>query len=245
MQGQATVLVVDDDPQLRRTVRLTCEAEGHSVIEAARGADAIAAVNSLAPDVVVLDLMMPDLSGFDVCREIRRAGHRVPVIILSARHDEIDVVLGLEIGADDYVRKPFRPRELLARIAAQLRRGDELSGRAPAGRRIAFEGLVVDTGGRQVLRDGAEVELTHMQFELLAFLALHAGEVLSRERILASVWGYEVPMVTRVIDVHVRNLRRKLERDPERPRYILSVPGVGYRFSNRAAAPPDDEPALH
>jgi DNA-binding response OmpR family regulator len=223
---QATVLVVDDDPLVRKAVRYTCEAEGYEVTEV------LAAVESVRPDIVLLDLMMPDLSGFDICREIRRAGHRMPVVILSAKNDEIDVVLGLEIGADDYIQKPFRPRELLARIAAHLRKVNEPAARNGEGRRLVFRGLMIDTAERRVVRDDEDISLTHTEFDLLAFLAGNAGEVLSRDRILASVWGYEHPIETRVIDVHVRNLRRKIEPEPAQPRYILAVPGIGYRFTN-------------
>jgi DNA-binding response OmpR family regulator len=226
------VLVVDDDDLVRKSVRLTCESEGYLVTEVDRGVEALAAVGSVRPDIVLLDLMMPDMSGFDICRDIRRAGHRVPVLILSAKNDEIDVVLGLEIGADDYIQKPFRPRELLARIAAHLRKVHEPFSRNGEGRRLSFRGLVIDTGERSVVRDGDDITLTHTEFDLLAFLAGNAGEVLSRERILASVWGYEHPIETRVIDVHVRNVRRKIEPDPGQPRYILAVPGIGYRFTN-------------
>jgi DNA-binding response OmpR family regulator len=229
---QTTVLVVDDDSLVRKAVRLTCEAEGYDVTEVERGAEALGAVEAVRPDIVLLDLMMPDLSGFDICRDLRRAGHRMPVVILSAKNEEIDVVLGLEIGADDYIQKPFRPRELLARIAAHLRKVNETASRNGEGRRLVFRGLVIDTAERRVARDDDDIALTHTEFDLLAFLAANAGEVLSRDRILAAVWGYERPIETRVIDVHVRNLRRKIEPDPSQPRYILAVPGIGYRFTN-------------
>jgi DNA-binding response OmpR family regulator len=228
---QPVVLVVDDDALIRKAIRLTCESEGYAVTEVERGADVLTAFGSVRPDVVLLDLMLPDISGFDICREIRRAGHRVPVLILSAKNDEIDVVLGLEIGADDYIQKPFRPRELLARIAAHLRKANQSTSRNGEGRRLAFRGLIVDTAERRVVRGADEIPLTHTEFDLLAFLAGNAGQVLSRDRILSSVWGYEHPIATRVIDVHVRNLRRKIEPDPGQPRYILAVPGIGYRFT--------------
>jgi DNA-binding response OmpR family regulator len=229
---QAKVLVVDDDALVRKAVRLTCETEGYAVTEVERGADTLSVVESVRPDIVLLDLMMPDLSGFDVCRDLRRAGHRMPVVILSAKNEEIDVVLGLEIGADDYIQKPFRARELLARLAAHLRKVNEIGSRNGEGRRLVFRGLTIDTAERRVIREGDDISLTHTEFDLLAFLAGNAGEVLSRDRILASVWGYEHPIETRVIDVHVRNLRRKIEPDPGQPRYILAVPGIGYRFTN-------------
>jgi DNA-binding response OmpR family regulator len=229
---QSRVLVVDDDALVRRAVRLTCEAEGYSVVEVERGGDALMAIEQSHPDIILLDLMMPDQSGFDTCRQLRRAGHRMPVVILSAKNEEIDVVLGLEIGADDYIHKPFRPRELLARLAAHLRKARSVDERGGEQRRLVFRDLVIDTAERRVSRNSADIALTHTEFDLLAFLASNAGEVVSRERILASVWGYEHPIETRVIDVHVRNLRRKIEPDPGQPRYILAVPGIGYRFTN-------------
>ena len=226
------MLVVDDDALIRKAVRLTCESDGYAVQEADRGTDVLERIENFHPDVILLDLMLPDLSGFDVCREIRRAGHRMPVVILSAKNEEIDVVLGLEIGADDYINKPFRPRELLARIAAHLRKAKETRSDArPEDGRLIFRDLVIDTSERRVLRSDQDVILTHTEFDLLAYLATNAGKVLSRERILSSVWGYEHPIETRVIDVHVRNLRRKIEPDPAQPRYILAVPGIGYRFA--------------
>ena len=236
MDGQqATVLVVDDDPLVRKSIRLTCEAEGYSVHEVDRGADALAAVAEHQPDIVLLDLMMPDQSGFDTCRELRRSGYRQPVVILSAKNEEIDVVLGLEIGADDYIQKPFRPRELLARLAAHLRKARDSSERGDDHRRLVFKDLVIDTAERRVTREDQDIVLTHTEFDLLAFLASNAGEVISRDRILSTVWGYERPIATRVIDVHVRNLRRKIEPDPSTPRYILAVPGIGYRFTTPRA----------
>ncbi len=233
MDGQQVkVLVVDDDELIRKAVRLTCESEGYLVQEAARGADVLARIDSFRPDIILLDLMLPDLSGFDVCRDVRRAGHRIPVLILSAKNEEIDVVLGLEIGADDYINKPFRPRELLARIGAHLRKAKDTKPEDPENdARLVFRDLVIDKAERRVTSYDRDVVLTHTEFDLLAYLASNAGRVLSRERILSSVWGYEHPIETRVIDVHVRNLRRKIEPDPSLPRYILAVPGIGYRFA--------------
>jgi DNA-binding response OmpR family regulator len=228
--GQRKVLVIDDEAMIRKTVRLACEKEGYSVQEAENGTDALARLDSFRPDIVLLDLMLPDISGFDVCRDIRRAGSRVPILILSAKSEEIDVVVGLEIGADDYIVKPFRPRELLARIAAHLRKS-RLEDERDSDGRMVFRDLTIDVNERRVFRNDEEVVLTHTEFDLLSYLASNAGKVLSREKILNSVWGYEYPIETRVIDVHVRNLRRKLEPDPSHPRHILAVPGVGYRFT--------------
>ncbi len=230
MNGNRKVLVVDDEALIRKTVRLTCEKEGYTVDEADTGKGALERLAQVKPDIILLDLMLPDISGFDVCRDIRRLGSRVPIIILSAKTEEIDVVVGLEIGADDYITKPFRPRELLARIAAHLRKATQVTQLDDDGR-IAFKDLTIDLNERRVYKGLAEVTLTHTEFDLLSFLAGNPGKVLSREKILNSVWGYEYPIETRVIDVHVRNLRRKIEDDPSNPRHILAVPGVGYRFT--------------
>jgi len=230
VNGQKKVLVIDDEAMIRKTVRLACEKEGYAVQEAETGAEALTKVDNFRPDIVLLDLMLPDISGFDVCRDIRRAGSRVPILILSAKTEEIDVVVGLEIGADDYIVKPFRPRELLARIAAHLRKA-RMEDEHETDGRLTFRDLVIEVNERRVYRGDQEVGLTHTEFDLLAFLASNAGKVLSREKILNAVWGYDYPIETRVIDVHVRNLRRKIEPDPSHPLYILAVPGIGYRFT--------------
>jgi len=228
------ILVVDDEAVIRKAIRMACEKEGYEVVEAENGNEALRQVELARPDLVLLDLMLPDISGFDVCREVRKQGLRVPVIIVSAKTEEIDIVVGLEIGADDYITKPFRARELLARIAAHLRRVRE-DDRSSNGR-LDFKDLAINLNERRVFRGEREVELTHTEFDLLAFLASNAGKVLSREKILNHVWGYEYPIETRVIDVHVRNLRRKIEEDPSHPYFILAVPGIGYRFTSTAKA---------
>jgi DNA-binding response OmpR family regulator len=153
--------------------------------------------------------------------------------MVSAKTEEIDVVVGLEIGADDYITKPFRNRELLARVAAHLRKVRQEEQPGSTGQ-VTFRDLTIDLNERRVFREDREIELTHTEFDLLAFLAVNAGKVLSREKILNHVWGYEYPIETRVIDVHIRNLRRKIEPDPSRPLFILAVPGIGYRFANTA-----------
>src|SRR5216684_1461324 len=167
--------------------------------------------------------------------QVVEADTAVPVIMMSSRSDEIDAVVALEIGADDYVVKPLRLRELAARIAAHLRRMRMESAEA-ARNRLEFRDLLIDVNERRIYRGGQEVELTHTEFDLLTFLASNAGKVLSREKILNSIWGYEYPIETRVIDVHIRNLRRKIEGQPSRPYYILAVPGIGYRFTNARPA---------
>jgi len=231
LNGARKLLVVDGDSATRKDVRLAVAQDGYQVIEADTGAEGLRQVDALRPSLVLLEVTLPDASGFDVCRELRKKDTAVPVIMMSSRSDEIDAVVALEIGADDYVVKPLRLRELAARIAAHLRRMRMESAEATRSR-LEFRDLVIDINERRIYRAGQEVELTHTEFDLLAFLASNAGKVLSREKILNSIWGYEYPIETRVIDVHIRNLRRKIEGQPSRPYYILAVPGIGYRFTN-------------
>src|SRR6266704_1715720 len=225
------VMVVDGDPAVRREVRTACEQDGYQVLDAETGADALRLHTSAHPILALLEVSLPDGSGYDVCRELRRTDPTTPVIMMSSRSDEIDVVVALEIGADDYVTKPLRLRELAARVAAHLRRARMESAEALR-TRLEFRELIIDVNERRIYKAGKEIELTHTEFDLLTFLASNAGKVLSREKILNAIWGYEYPIETRVIDVHIRNLRRKIETQPARPYYILAVPGIGYRFTN-------------
>ena len=225
------VLVVEPDGLTRREIKNSCEQDGYQVLEAESGADALRQVEQSRPSVVLLEVTLPDTAGFDVCRELRKVDPSVPVIMMGSRADEIDVVVALEIGADDFVGKPLRLRELVARMAAHLRRARLETAEAMRSR-LEFRELVIDVNERRTYKAGKEVELTHTEFDLLTFLASNAGKVLSREKILNSIWGYEYPIETRVIDVHIRNLRRKIETQPSRPYYILAVPGIGYRFTN-------------
>ena len=229
------VLVVEPEASTRREIRAACEQDGYQVLEADAGAEALRQVETSHPNLILLEVTLPDGSGFDVCRELRKMDPAVPVIMMSARSDEIDVVVALEIGADDYVSKPLRLRELVARMTAHLRRTRFESAEAMRSR-LEFRDLVIDVNERRTYKSGKEVELTHTEFDLLTFLASNAGKVLSREKILNSIWGYEYPIETRVIDVHIRNLRRKIESQPSRPYYILAVPGIGYRFTNARPA---------
>jgi two-component system alkaline phosphatase synthesis response regulator PhoP len=231
--GARRVLLIDDEAAIRKALRMVLENEGYEVQEGETGAEGLKLVEAQKPDLVLLDLMLPDLSGFDVCREIRKQGSRIPIIMVSAKTEEIDIVVGLEIGADDYITKPFRNRELLARVAAHLRKVRQEEQPGSTGQ-VTFRDLTIDLSERRVFRENQDIELTHTEFDLLAFLAVNAGKVLSREKILNHVWGYEYPIETRVIDVHIRNLRRKIEPDPARPLFILAVPGIGYRFANTA-----------
>jgi two-component system alkaline phosphatase synthesis response regulator PhoP len=230
-ESSRKVLIVDADAATRGEIRAVCVQDGYQVLEAETGAEGLRELGTGHPSLVLLEVALPDGSGFDVCRELRRVDALVPVIMMSSRSDEIDVVVALEIGADDYVVKPLRLRELMARMAAHLRR-TRLESAEAMRNRLEFRELVIDVNERRVYKSSREVELTHTEFDLLTFLATNAGKVLSREKILNSIWGYEYPIETRVIDVHIRNLRRKIESQPSRPYYILAVPGIGYRFTN-------------
>jgi DNA-binding response OmpR family regulator len=226
VESSRKVLIVDPDAPTRREIRSACEQDGFQVLEAEGAAEAMRQFEQSHPNLILLEVTLPDGSGFDVCRELRKLDPTVPVIMMSPRSDEIDVVVALEIGADDYVTKPLRLRELVARFeSAEAMRS-----------RLEFRELVIDVNERRTYKAGKEVELTHTEFDLLTFLASNAGKVLSREKILNSIWGYEYPIETRVIDVHIRNLRRKIESQPSRPYYILAVPGIGYRFTNARPA---------
>ncbi|HEY4027147.1 MAG TPA: response regulator transcription factor [Candidatus Dormibacteraeota bacterium] len=227
------VLIADPDSRLRAEIAAACRQDGFEVVEAATGQEALDKASEARPTAILLEVSLPDMPGFDVCRELRRLGDDVPIILISARAEEIDVVVGLEIGADDYVTKPVRLRELTARIAANLRRV-RVDGHEPQRSRLEFKDLLIDLNERRVVRQGDEIALTHTEFELLSLLAANAGKALSRERILQHIWGqgHQGDIETRVIDVHVRNLRRKIEVEPSRPFYVLAVPGIGYRFTN-------------
>ena len=229
--GSPRLLIVDGDAAFRRELRAECEQFGYQVIEAETAADGLREFEERSPNLVLLEAVLPDGSGLDVCRSIRRSDPKVPILMVSARGEEIDVVVGLEIGADDYVIKPVRMRELLARITAHLRKARLETTESSAGR-LEFKDLVIDINERRIFKEGSEVDLTHTEFDLLAYLAGHAGKVMSREKILNHVWGYEYPIETRLIDVHIRNLRRKIETNSSRPYYILAVPGIGYRFTS-------------
>ncbi|HXP86448.1 MAG TPA: response regulator transcription factor [Bryobacteraceae bacterium] len=220
-----TILVIDDDESLRDTIGLMLEKEGFRPILAADGASGLDQAAAARPNLILVDLRMPGLSGVDVCKRLRASGSAIPVIVLSAVGDEIDKVLLLEIGADDYVVKPFGTRELLARIRARLRRASQ-----GAETVLAFSDVEVDLDQRQVRRSGSETRLTRAEFNLLAFFLQNPGRALSRDVILNSVWGYESFPNTRTVDAHVVRLRQKLEPEPETPRHFLTMHGVGYRF---------------
>lgn len=220
-----TILVVEDEPTLRETLAEALEADGFRAIQAADGRAALAAFRAEQPDLVLLDLMLPELSGLEVTRQIR-AESSVPIVMLTARDAELDKVVGLEMGADDYVTKPFSLRELSARIRAVLRRGEPSGTNLPPF--VDLGGVRVDLAGHRVLRDGLEVPIKPKVFELLAFLLRHPGQVVTRDQLLERVWGYDYPGETRTVDVHVHWLRAAIEEDASRPVLISTVRGTGY-----------------
>ena len=222
-----TILVVDDEPTLRETLAEALDADGFRVVTAADGREALSRFREHQPDLVVLDLMLPELSGIEVCRIIR-AESGVPIVMLTAKTSELDKVVGLELGADDYVTKPFSLRELTARIRALLRRTEQLA-EAPTPL-VDLGALTVDLAGHRLLRDGDRVPLKPKVFELLAYLLRHPGQVLTREQLLEHVWGYDYAGETRTVDVHVHWLRAAIEPEPAEPTYLHTVRGVGYVF---------------
>ncbi len=222
------ILIVDDEPEIVRGLEHNLRFEGYETVSAANGQDAIAAAAREAPDLILLDIMMPKLSGWDVCRTLRAKGIDVPIVMLTARGEEMDRVLGLELGADDYVTKPFSLRELLARVRAVLRR----PGPRQKFEECAFGDVRIRLRGRQVFKAGQEVRLTRKEFDLLVYLIQRRGEVITREQLLDEVWGYDQFPTTRTVDTHVLRLRRKFEPDPDRPAHILTVHGQGYKFAS-------------
>ncbi|MHB8600063.1 MAG: response regulator [Ktedonobacteraceae bacterium] len=238
------ILVVDDEPVLVETIAYNLEQAGYQVTTAADGSSALEAAHRETPDLIILDIMLPEMDGLEVCRQLRRESKTstTPIMMLTAKGDEIDKVVGLEVGADDYVTKPFGRRELLARVRALLRRSEyapnseERSAHAnvtevPRQTRELVAGPIrIDLAGRRVHCRGQELELQPKQFELLTYLVRNRGTVLTRDQLLHNVWGYDYVGDTRTVDVHIRWLREKLEEDPANPRLIQTVRGVGYVF---------------
>jgi len=232
MPDSSTILLVDDEESVQKLLAFPLEREGFRVLQARDGQEALDRFASEQVDLVVLDVMLPKLDGLEVCKRLR-AESEVPIIMLTARDDELDKVLGLELGADDYITKPFSIREFRSRVRALLRRASVPRSAAAAGEVNAVEELEVDLARRAVAVRGESVRLTYVEFELLRTLAAHPGRVYSRRMLLESLWGDADYREPRTIDVHVRHLREKLERDPAEPQYILTVRGVGYRFRDR------------
>ena len=226
--GSKTVLVVEDEDSLSSALSYNLRKNGFNVMQAFDGVEGLHAARRENPDVIVLDLMLPRMDGIEVCRRLR-ADSDVPIIMLTAKSEELDRIVGLEIGADDYLTKPFSMRELMARVRALIRRSNARTPAADA-TNLRVGNLLLDLRGRTVLRDGVEVQLKPKEFDLLFFLAKNAGQVFTREQLLEHVWGYEFFGGSRTVDVHVRWLREKLESAPGTPRHLLTVRGVGYKF---------------
>ncbi len=222
------VLVVDDEPHIVELVRYNLQQEGFAVSVAFNGREALTKVDSDRPDLVILDLMLPEIDGIEVCRQIR-ARSRVPILMLTARDRELDRVVGLEMGADDYVTKPFSPRELVARVRAILRRTGT-GAPLPEAEPLQSDGLVLHPGTHEVWLRGRPVDLTAKEFELLKLLMRHPNRVFTRDFLLEHIWGYDYFGSTRTVDMHISRLREKIEDDPAAPTYIQTVRGVGYKF---------------
>ncbi|MGH8827721.1 MAG: MtrAB system response regulator MtrA [Jiangellaceae bacterium] len=221
MKGR--VLIVDDDSALAEMLGIVLRSEGYEDTIVTRGDEVLPVFREFKPDLVLLDLMLPGRDGIDVCKDIR-AESGVPIVMLTAKSDTVDVVVGLESGADDYVVKPFKPKELVARVRARLRRTDD-----PKPETLQVGDVVIDVAGHSVKRDGVAVSLTPLEFDLLACLARRPWQVFTREELLEKVWGYRHATDTRLVNVHVQRLRSKIEHDPEQPEIVVTVRGVGYK----------------
>ena len=226
-QATAKILVVEDEPNMVAGLRDNFEFEGYQVITARDGVEGLQRALDESPDLVVLDVMMPGMSGLEVCKQLRAKRGSIPIIMLTARGQEVDKVVGLELGADDYVTKPFSIRELLARVKAVLRRTSVVPKDQD---RRSFGEVEVDLRKCRVLKSGQVIDISSKEFELLKYFIVHSGETLSRDRLLEDVWGYDNYPTTRTVDTHLVRLRQKLEPNPDQPQYFLTVHGTGYRF---------------
>jgi DNA-binding response OmpR family regulator len=224
------ILLVDDEPPIQTLLSFPLERDGYEVVAAADGREALARYSEQIFDLVVLDVMLPRMDGLEVCRRLRAKGETVPIIMLTAKSEEIDKVLGLELGADDYITKPFSMREFRSRVKAALRRSGMARADSDDERPIDVRGLRIDPGKRSVSRNGETIPTTYVEFEILAALARSPGRVFTRDMLLARVWGDSSYRDPRTIDVHIRHLREKIEADPKEPEYLFTVRGVGYRF---------------
>ncbi|HEX9428012.1 MAG TPA: response regulator transcription factor [Candidatus Polarisedimenticolia bacterium] len=222
------VLIVEDDPSMSTALKDGFEYEGFTVLLAGDGAAGLKMAAETAPDLIVLDVMLPKLSGLDLCKEVRRQGGAVPIIMLTARGQEIDKVLGLKLGADDYITKPFGFMELMARVEALLRR---TTGRSSNAEVYRFGDVIADFKKAEVRKKGSLLELSVRELRLLQYLVEHRGEVISRDRLLDAVWDYDAVPITRTVDMHVAKLRKKIEDAPGAPRYIVTIHGLGYKFT--------------
>jgi DNA-binding response OmpR family regulator len=226
-----TILIVEDERPLARSLEYGLKSEGFGVVWAETGRQALELARSQNPQLIVLDIRLPDMSGFDVCRQLRAEGKRQPILMLTARDEELDKVLGLELGADDYVVKPYSLRELISRIRALLRRAYGELAAAASGGRLTFGQVEIDLERLQVTRQGQLIELTPTEFRLLRYLVSNPNRPFSRDALIEAVWGYDSDIGNdRTIDVHMRHLREKLEDDPANPHWLVTVRGVGYKF---------------
>jgi two-component system alkaline phosphatase synthesis response regulator PhoP len=226
----ATILVIDDEDSILNVVEAYLKSDGNTIHLAHDGVQGLAAFRRYNPDLVILDIMLPEMDGIEVLQQIRRESD-VYVMLLSAKSEEFDRVLGLTVGADDYLTKPFSPRELVARVKVMLRRGRNTTSQDEK-QIFTFKNLRIDTARHEVERNGEKIELTALEFKLLATLATYAGMVLSREQLLERVWGYEFYGEDRVVDVHIGHIRQKLEADASDPQFVVTVRGVGYKFAD-------------
>jgi DNA-binding response OmpR family regulator len=229
------ILVVDDEPTILEVVELYLSREGYQVKTARTGGEALALVAQRRPDLLVLDLMLPELGGLDVCRSLQASDQMLPIIMLTARSDETDRVVGLELGADDYITKPFSPRELVARVKAVLRRARPDTPSDTAAVPLRIGNIRINEAARSVEVAGQAISLTAREFDLLLFLARHPGQVFRREQLLDQVWGFTFASDASTVTVHIRRLREKIEPDPANPRHLLTVWGVGYKFEAQAS----------
>jgi DNA-binding response OmpR family regulator len=221
------ILIIEDEPNMVSGLRDNFEFEGYEVAAAYDGAEGLERALKDSPDLVLLDVMMPKMSGLDVCKQLKIKRPGIPIIMLTARGQEVDKVVGLELGADDYVTKPFSIRELIARTKAVLRRSSKSNNQGDA---FGFSDVSIDMKSCRVTRRGKPIEVSAKEFELLKYFIFHSGETLSRERLLSEVWGYEHFPTTRTVDAHIVRLRQKLEPSPEQPHFFLTVHGIGYKF---------------
>jgi DNA-binding response OmpR family regulator len=228
----STILVIEDDPAILRGLADNLKFESYQVITANQGQAGLDAVRRQKPDLVILDVMLPLLSGYEICRKLRAEGNAVPILMLTARGEELDRVLGLDLGADDYVTKPFSIREVLARVRSLLRRSSPAKSAMPE--ELRFADIVIDFRSWEATRGGKPLEMTRKEFGVLRLLASRQGEVVTRDELLSEVWGFENYPTTRTVDNHIAGLRAKIERDPAQPEHLRTVHGVGYKFVTKS-----------
>ncbi|MEK3910604.1 response regulator transcription factor [Paenibacillus sp. FSL H7-0331] len=228
--AEQTILIIEDDPEIRNIIQLYLQKNQYVVALAEHGDEGIAKMLAVQPDLIILDVLLPGMNGFEVCKEIRKLSS-VPILFVSCMMEEHDKIVGLGVGGDDYITKPFSPNELVARVKAHLRR-PYLSGNAPNRlEKIQYKGLIMDVLNRHVSVDGIAVNLAKKEFELLKYLGSHPGKIFTHEELFREIWGQESYNDTRTIIVHISNLRKKIEPDPTNPQYIINVHGVGYKFN--------------